>query len=385
MNPPKLIERCVLRMFKKTLILALSLVMLTMVGCGKSTTEQVKTTDQAKTTEQSQPAANKVIALSSKSLNYYAFVGMSEGVKRAAEKAGYTVKEAVAEFDSAKQNNQFLNFVAEKPVGIILNPTDSDGIISAMQKATDAKIPMAVFDNPTSGGKVDFTISFDNNKAGVMAAQEIIQRLKAKYGTEKGVVLNAYGAMTSSAWRARREGMTAEFKKYPNITYLEVPAEGDIVKTQNAALNAIAKYGDKLDAVHAPSDNPAMGLYEALKQSNMLKKVGEPGHVIFVTIDAEPIALQRITEGYYDATINQDCIAYGELTFKMLTEYSLQGKQVPLGTYKDDNYYWKEAPVIQGPAGPQMVLSPYVIDKSNTNDPKHWANVAWNKYGLRYK
>jgi simple sugar transport system substrate-binding protein len=324
-----------------------------------------------------------LIALAHKSLNYYAFVAMQEAAKRKAQEYGYDFEASVADFDSAKQTNQFINFISKKPLAIITDPNDSEGLVTAINQAEKAGIPVSVFDTPTTGGNVSFTVAFDNHKAGVMAAEEIVKRLEKKYGEPKGVVLNAYGAMSSSAWRARKEGFDEVMKKYPKIQYLAMPAEGDMRKTQDVALNAIAKYGT-IDAVHAPSDNPAMGLYEALKQKTMLKKVGEDGHVIFVTIDAEPIALQRIKEGWYDATINQDCVAYGELVIQMLHDYTLQGKKVPETTFKTDNYFWKEAPITKSESGPRMTIDPYTIDSSNVDNPANWGNVAWNKYGLRY-
>ncbi|MFM1655600.1 sugar ABC transporter substrate-binding protein [Brevibacillus sp. B_LB10_24] len=328
------------------------------------------------------PPKEGLIALSHKSLNYYAFVAMQEAAKAKATEYGWDFESAVADFDSAKQTNQFINFINKKPLAIISDPNDSEGLVTAVNQAKQAGIPVAIFDTPTTGGDVDFTIAFDNYKAGVLAAEEIVKKLKEKYGEEKGVVLNAYGAMSSSAWRARKEGFDDTIKKYPQITYVSVPAEGDLRKTQDATLNAIAKYG-KIDAAHAPSDNPAMGIYEALKQTNMLKKVGEEGHVIIVTIDAEPIALQRIKEGWYDATVNQDCVAYGEITVEMLHDYVLQGKPIP-AKYQNDKYYWKEAEITVDNVGPHMVISPYVIDKSNVDDASHWGNVAWNEYNLKY-
>ncbi|MCM3762702.1 sugar ABC transporter substrate-binding protein [Alkalihalobacillus oceani] len=380
-----------------TAVLLSLLLAFVLVGCGgeeASTGEGEAPTPEGETEEpaggdETEQATGELpddglIALSHKSLDYYAFVAMQEAAKKKTEEYGWQFESAVADFDSARQMNQFVNFISKKPLAIISDPNDSEGLITAIDQARDAGIPVGVFDTPTTGGDVAFTIAFDNYKAGEMAAQEIVDRLVEKYGEAKGTVLNAYGAMSSSAWRARKEGFDAVMAEYPNITYLAMPAEGDMRLTQDAALNAIAQHGF-LDAVHAPSDTPAMGLYEALKQTGHLKKVGEEGHVIFVTIDAEPIALQRVEEGYYDATINQDCVAYGEIVLEMLAEYTLQGKEVPVGTtYENDKYYWKSADIIEGEAGPHMVIDPYVIDASNVDDPTHWGNVAWNEYGIRY-
>lgn len=371
-------------------LIAVFLLSLAISACGGGQQQQTaggstppQQNEQGGGTSPSGSNGKGLIALSHKSLNYYAFVAMQEAAKRKAEELGYQFEASVADFDSAKQTNQFINFISKKPAAIISDPNDSEGLVTAIDKAEQAGIPVAIFDTPTTGGNVSFTVAFDNYKAGEMAAMEIVKRLEQKYGEAKGNVLNAYGAMSSSAWRARKEGFDAVMKKYPNINYLAMPAEGDMRKTQDVALNAIAKY-KTLDAVHAPSDNPAMGLYEALKQTNQLKKVGEEGHVIFVTIDAEPIALQRIQEGWYDASINQDCVAYGELVIEMLDKYTLKGQKVPIETYKNDSYFWKEAPIKEGQTGPHMVIDPYVIDSTNVDNDAHWGNVAWNKYGLRY-
>lgn len=324
------------------------------------------------------------ITLAHKSLNYYAFVAMQEGAKAKTEEYGWEFEAAVADMDSGTQMNQVMNFIAKKPLAIISDPIDSEGLVTATDQAMEAGIPVGIFDTPLTAGEQTFTVAFDNYKAGEMAAQEIVNRLEEKYGEPKGIVLNAYGALESSAWRARKEGFDAVMEKYADITYLSMPGEGDMQKTQDAALNAIAEHGT-IDAVHAPSDTPALGLYEALKQTDHLHKVGEEGHVIFVTIDAEPIALQRVEEGYYDATINQDCIAYGEITVEMLAEYTLQGKDIPTDfTYENDRYYWETAEIIAGETGPHMVIDPYVVDQSNVDDPRHWGHIASNEYGIEY-
>ncbi|KLU62268.1 D-ribose-binding periplasmic protein precursor [Peptococcaceae bacterium CEB3] len=363
-----------------TLLLTLML-LISLVGCGSA--QQAGTTNQGKTSSEA-TGKKPLLAFAQKSLGYYFFVTEEESVKRAAEAQGWRFQATNADNDSATQMNQYINFIAEKPIAIVSDPIDSEGLITAINKASDAGIPSAVIDTPTTGGKVAITVAFDNKKAGEMAAQEIVKRLKQKYGVPKGIVLNAYGAMSSLAWRLRKEGFDEVMKKYPSIKLLDVPGEGDVVKTHDALINALAQYPN-IDAVSAPSDTPAMGLYEALKEKKKLFKVGEPGHIIFVTIDDEPIANQRIKEGYYDASINQDAVAYGQIAVELLTKYTLKGKAVPLGPYTNDKYYWKTAEITNSPSGPSLVIPAFVVNKSNVNDPRLWGNIAWNKWGIRYK
>jgi ABC-type sugar transport system substrate-binding protein len=324
-----------------------------------------------------------LIAYANKSQTYYFFVICQEGVKKAAEARGYSFEASNADSDSAKQTNQFQNFISKNPKAIISDPIDSEGLIDSIDKAVANGIPVAIVDTPTTGGDVAVTVAFDNYLAGEMAAEIIVEKLVEKYGEPKGKVFNAYGAMSSWAWRLRREGFEDVMAKYPNIEYLAVPGEGDLVKTSNALSNTLAKHPD-IDAVHAPSDNPAMGLAEVLKQKDMYKKVGEEGHVIFVTIDGEPIAVEEIKRGYYDACVVQDAVSYGGIAVELLDEYTFQGKDVPLGTYENDDYYWGEAEIVDSPSGPYVVVPPYRMDSSNVEDPRHWGTIAQEEWGFKY-
>lgn len=330
-------------------------------------------------------AEKELIVYSQKTLDHYFHVALQESVKRAVEEKGYRFEVSVCDFDSARQTNQFLNFVAKNPVAIIANPVDSESLIDAVGIAEANDIPVGVVDNHITGGNIAVTVTFDNYGAGVMAAEEIVKRLEEKYGKAKGVVVNAYGAMSSQAWRLRKEGFEEVMNKYPDIEYVAVPGEGNMATTQNALINAMARY-PKIDAVHCPSDSPGRGLIEALKQSGQWKKVGEEGHVIFVTIDGEPVAVENVKEGYFDASIVQDALAYGPVALEVIEKYVLNGKEVPTtGRYTNDKYYWNIAYFEERETGAYLIIPPYVMDSSNIDDPRHWGTIAVEEWGLTYK
>lgn len=322
-----------------------------------------------------------LIGYCGESLSYYFYVVLQEATKRAVEEKGWEFEETVANSDSATQFNQVVNFISKKPKAIIAGPIDSDGIVAAIDQVVEAGIPFAVVDNPATGGDVAVTVAFDNYSSGYLAGQDVVDRLIEKYGEPKGIVLNAYGAMSSEAWRLRKQGFDDVMEEYPNITYLAMPGEGEIDNTRNVFENALTQHGF-IDAVHCPSDTPARGLYEALKAHNMLNKVGEEGHVIFVTIDGEPIALKMIREGYYDSTVVQDAVSYGEIALELMEQYTFKGEKVPLGKYTNSEYYWEECDIIDSPAGPYVKVPPYIVDTNNVDDPRHWGNVSVDKFGL---
>jgi simple sugar transport system substrate-binding protein len=321
------------------------------------------------------------IPYANKSLDYYFFVIQQESVKRAVEALSGTFQATNASFDNTRQLEQWQSLMLSRPSAIISDPIDSQAIVSAIRRYNQKKIPVGIIDTPADGGDVAITVSFDNFQGGVMAAEEIVKRLVQKHGNPKGTVLNCYGALASVAWRLRKEGMDSVFAKYPNIKYLARPTEGQLEKMLAVTLSTLSEYPD-LDAVHAPSDSPSRGIVTALQQKNCWKKIGEPGHIIFINIDGEPVALKWIQEGYMDACISQDPVAYGEIAVEMIVKHSLKGEAVPLGTYQNKKYFWESGEIVQGKTGPTLIIPAFVIDASNAGDKRHWGTVAEKEWGV---
>lgn len=321
------------------------------------------------------------IPYANKSLDYYFFVIQQEAVKRAVEANSGTFQATNASFDNTRQLEQWQSLMLSQPSAIISDPIDSQAIVSAIRRYNRQKIPVAIIDTPADGGDVAITVSFDNFQGGVMAADEIVKRLVLKYGSPKGTVLNCYGALASVAWRLRKEGMDSVFAKYPNIKYLSRPTEGQLEKMLAVTLSTLSEFPD-LDAVHAPSDSPSRGIVTALQQKNVWKKVGEKGHIIFINIDGEPVALKWIQDGYMDACVSQDPVAYGEIAVEMIVKHSLKGEAVPLGTYTNKKYFWESGQIVQGKTGPTLIIPAFVITPENASDKRHWGSVAEKDWGV---
>ncbi len=329
-------------------------------------------------------AEQRFVPYSNKSLDFYFFVAQQEAVKRAVEGKGWRYQALNANFDNTTQLKQWSTLLLSNPSAIISDPIDSQAIVSSIKKYNARNIPVGIIDTPATGGNVAITVDFDNYAGGVMAANAIIDRLKKKYGQPKGIVLNCYGALQSVAWRLRKEGMDSVFKQYPDIQYLARPTEGMLKNMLSVTTDTLSQYPN-LDAVHAPSDTPSRGIVTALQQKGKWKKRGEDGHVIFVNIDGEPISLEWIRDGYMDAEVSQDPVAYAQITVEMLDKYSFQNKPVPLGPYENKEYYWEKGEIKQSESGPSLVIPPFIIDESNVKDKRLWGAITYNDWGLHYK
>jgi simple sugar transport system substrate-binding protein len=329
-------------------------------------------------------AGKPFVPYSNKSLDYYFFVAQEEAVKRAVEAQGWEFQAVNANFDNTRQLQQWQNLLLKGPAAIISDPIDSQAIASAIKRFNKKKIPVGIIDTPASDGAVSITVDFDNYQGGAMAAEQIVKLLTARHGSAKGTVLNAYGALQSVAWRLRKEGFEATMQKYPDVKVYSRPTEGAIDKMQSVTLATLAEVPD-LDAVHAPSDTPSRGIVTALQQKGRWKKAGEDGHAIFCNIDGEPIAHQWIKDGYMDASIAQDPIAYAEITVEMLDKYGMKGQPVPTGPYENKKYYWERGLITDSLTGPSLIIPPFVINKDNVDDKRMWGNIAYNDWGLKYK
>jgi ABC-type sugar transport system substrate-binding protein len=66
--------------------------------------------------------------------------------------------------------------------------------------------------------------------------------------------------------------------------------------------NALQAHPD-LNAVYAATDGLLPPVFSALEAADKLKKVGEPGHVIVMSIDGDPQGCAAVRDGVMDAGI----------------------------------------------------------------------------------
>lgn len=323
-----------------------------------------------------------VIAYTQKTMDQFFHVALEQGVQKAVKEAGYVFESANSNNDSTLQNNQMQNFIFKHSKAIIANAVDSDALNDVSEQAMNAGIPVIMVDNPASTATVSGTVAYDNYGNGYMAGELVAQKLKEKYGTVKGRVVNVYGALSSESWRERKDGFDAAMAKYPDVDYVLVPGEGEQARSQDALTNIIAQYHQEIDAVTCPSDAPGLGCAEALKVAGMWHKVGDKNHIIFVTGDGEPDAVVGLIDGYYDGIIVEDAYAYGPMAVDLLTNYIFKGQTVPTsGTYTNNDFFWKTADFSDSDRGPVLMVPPYIMDGANAKDDAHWGIQALKAEG----
>jgi ribose transport system substrate-binding protein len=292
-----------------SMLLAFLLVIGVLAGCSLDN----GTTGDKK--EEAKKDGNMKIGLSISTLNNPFFVTLKEGAEKAAKEEGVELIVVDAQNDSAKQINDIEDLIQQDVDLILVNPTDSSAVTSAIESANSANIPVITVDRSADGGKVVTHIASDNVAGGKMAGEFIVEQLK-----NGGNIVELEGIPGSSAARERGEGFHQIIDKASNIKVVaKQAADFDRAKGLSVMENILQSHKD-IQAVFAHNDEMALGALEALEARGMKD-------VIVVGFDATEDAVKAVKEGKMAATVAQKPELIGENAVKTALKV-LKGEKV---------------------------------------------------------
>ena len=261
-----------------------------LTGCQESAEESSTGGDSSATAK---PEKRGTIGVSLLTFDNPFFKVIADNIKAEAEKSGYEVIALSANDDAATQNNQINDFIVQNVSVIVVSPVKSSAIVSGIQAANDAGIPVITVDTPCNeeGVEILTQVATDNFEGGEKAGEAMIEALGAEGG--KIIVLNKEG---SESCKLREEG----FQKI-------IDAHNETAKAKIEIVNTIESKGDKavglkatedaiqsnpdLAGIFAINDPAALGARAALEKA----KIGE--HVVIIGFDGQPEGKQAIKEG----------------------------------------------------------------------------------------
>lgn len=299
-------------------LIAVSAVAIGLVsGCGSAAPTSNNSSSSTNTSSStSSSSASYTIGFAVSTTNNPFFVAMENGVQQEAKKLGIKVIVDNGNNDPSTQLNQVQDLIQQKVNAILLNPTDSQALSSAVKAANQAKIPVITLDRSVNSGTVASFIASDSVQAGKMAADELIQALHGK-----GNVVELQGTMGTSAEIDREKGFDQEIAKAPGI---KVVARQTANFDRNTALNVmqnILQAHPNINGVFAQNDEMALGALKAIQQS------GKKG-ISIVGIDGEEEAVKDVQKGLMYADIAQQPIQEGAIGVKTALKV-IKGESVP--------------------------------------------------------
>lgn len=292
-------------MKKLTTTLVALLVVLMLAGCSMQPPAWART-------NQASDSGKIKIGLSISTLNNPFFVSLKDGVTAEAQKLGIEVIVVDAQNDSAKQSNDVDDLLQQGVNALLVNPTDSAAISSAVQAANVLDIPVIALDRSADQGDVKALVASDNAKGGQMAAEYLVQQLG------KGAkVIELQGVPGASATRERGRG----FHEIADVQLDVVASQAaDFDRTKGLTVMENLLQGNPgVQAVFAHNDEMALGAIEAIQSSGK--------DIPVVGFDGNDDALTSIRNGKLTATVAQQPDLIGQLAVNAARDV-LQGKEV---------------------------------------------------------
>jgi simple sugar transport system substrate-binding protein/ribose transport system substrate-binding protein len=203
----------------------------------------------------------------------------------------------VAGEDAQRQSAQVDTCIAQKVAGIVSIPWDTQAVLQDIDRAHEAHIPFAGIDQlPAEKDSIDFFSGADPHADGMHAAERLISLI----GDKPTKVVDLQGALDQVNGQQRDQGFKDGIKSHPNIKIVsEIPTNWHPEPVLAGMENALLANPD-IGAVFVASDGLLPPIWSALKKVNRYVKVGEPNHVIVLSIDGDPQGCQSVRDGYMD-------------------------------------------------------------------------------------
>ena len=252
------------------------------------------------------------------------YVAALDGMKAAAEAAGYKVVVAVANNDSQEQVNQVENLLVQDIGVLVFISQDSTAAAAGVKAANKAGVPViAVDQRPETGeGKIATYIATDS----VKAARDLCTWMFEKMGG-KGQIAILHGVSGSTAEIQRTQGCQEALAKYPDVKVVaEQTANWDETEAYKATQNILTANPD-LAAVFAESDAMSLGAAKAAREAGRKD-------MISVGIDGFPTMFDGIKNGLTQATMAQIPYKMGQMGVENAIRV-LKGETVPELQYQD--------------------------------------------------
>lgn len=290
---------------KKYIAIFMSLSLLLLGACSMQPPEWAKPDKKEK-------VKDLKIGLSVSTLNNPFFVSLKEGVVKEAKAMGMQVKVVDAQNDSAKQINDVEDLIQQGVDLLLINPTDSAAISTAVQSANSIDIPVITLDRSADKGKVEALVASDNVKGGEMAADYMVKELG-----EDVEVAELEGVPGASATRERGKGFHNIADKKLKIVAKQ---SADFDRTKGlTVMENILQANPNIKAVFAHNDEMALGAIETINSSGK--------DVMVIGFDGNDDALKAVKAGNLEATVAQQPALIGKLAVQAAKDVA-QGKKV---------------------------------------------------------
>ena len=274
---------------------------------------------------------------------------LSEYAKVLFEQAGCEVMQAQSGQSQEAESGYIDDFIEAGVDCVVMDAVDSGGSSASVKKLTDAGIPVVCTIRTVDGIDYELFVSTSDN---VRTGEKCMEYMAELANGENVDVTSVQGYMGASDAYQREEGYQNVLNENSNISYTSTDCNWSATEAEAAISDALT-VNPNLWGIAAHSAALTPGVYSALTQAGVAKKVGEEGHIVWCSIDGAAADLEMIREGYMDATVDQSPLTNAVTCVKGVLDYILQGKSL---------------------GGMQIDVETTVVTAENVNDPGWWGD-----------
>jgi ribose transport system substrate-binding protein len=227
-------------------------------------------------------------------------VAQKKAIEDAAKAAGVKVDFANADKDAQRQASQVDTMVSNKDAAIVSIPWDIEAAVNLAVTSIAAGIPFVSMDQaPADVKAVTYHIGGDPCADGKVAGEYFVKAAAGK----PFKLLELQGGLANDNGIKRSKCLNDAFAGHDNIKVVaQVPTDWNAEKALAGTENAMQAHPD-LNGIYAPWNDALQGVFPVLKAKNLLVPVGDPKHLVIVSIDGTPLGCKAVKDKLIDLEI----------------------------------------------------------------------------------
>jgi erythritol transport system substrate-binding protein len=297
-------------------VIVAALSALALAGCSGGSTEPAASESQT----QAAPAetggeAGGLIAVITPSHSNVFFKAEADAAVAKAEELGYTAQSDSHDDDPNKQSELIDAAISNGAVAIILDNAGADVTIGAVQKATDAGIPVFLIDreiNETGIAKAQ--IVSNNAQAAGLVGEAFVEAMGGA-----GRYIELLGRETDTNAAVRSDAYHAVIDQYSDMEMVAQETANWDQQEAFTKIETLLQADSNIQGIIAGNDTMALGAVAAVDAA------GLTGKVIVAGFDGSPDAAQAIKDGKLLATGLQPAVRIAELAVEQADQFIRTG------------------------------------------------------------
>jgi ribose transport system substrate-binding protein len=208
------------------------------------------------------------------------------------------------------------DLIQKKVDAIVIVPIDGAGIVSGIERANKAKIPVFNLNTAATGGEIIGFAGIDHVALGRIQAQYAVDTLKGKANV---VILE--GTTGASSAIERQQGVMEVLKKNAGMKILgSTTAKYNRQQAMKVMEDLLTRFPE-INIVLCANDAMALGAKEAIKDARR--------QMMVVGIDAIPETLEAIAKGEMTGTVDSNGFDQGFTAVDLTAKYLLKDQKPP--------------------------------------------------------